>query len=132
MSWRISDGSLHLSWASLSPDLRARFSRHEPLLHERGLLIGDILRATWEEWAQLGVVPLTPEDELVDDWASLQDAFSQALSIDRQQVSVRSVGHIGAAGASLRISVDNRELSTPNPFVDGWTAAPPLPAIWRP
>jgi hypothetical protein len=129
MSWLISDGKLQIPWASLSPDMRARFSRHEPSLMEWGLLGGDAFRATWEEWAQLGALPATDEEELIADWASLQEALSEALEIDRQDVSLRSVGYVGATGADLTLSVGNVELPTTDPFVTGWLTAPPLPTV---
>src|SRR5947209_5311487 len=120
MSWFISDGKLLIPWDSLSSEVRVRFSRHEPLLQERDLLDGNGLRVAWKEWAQLGALPETEEEELIADWASLQDALSEALGIDRQEVAVRSVGYVGATGAGLTISVDNVELSTTDPFAAGW------------
>src|SRR2546425_11630460 len=104
MPWRISEGRLHIPWAALSSEMRALFLRHEPSLMERGFLRDDGFTANWEEWASLGALPTTDEEELIADWGSLQEALSEALGISRQDVSVRSVGHVGATGADLSIS----------------------------
>src|SRR5262245_26753362 len=129
MPWSISGGTLHIPWAFLTSDVLSRFSRHEPLLLERGLVQEGAFRATWEEWARLGALPETDEEEYYADWRTLQDALAEALEIDLQVVAVRSVGFVGAGGANVVMSVDSVDLPAADPFSTGWHGAPPLPAV---
>src|SRR5262249_6398708 len=102
----IADGVLNIPWASLRPDVRAKFSRHEAALAQWGLLENEVLHATWQQWARLGALPQTDEEEFLAHWTTLQDALADALEIEHQAVQVRGVGFVGAAGASVVITVD--------------------------
>src|SRR5262249_1770823 len=100
MTWRLADGLLHLRWASMPADAYARLARHQDVLAELGRLGEATLEIGWEQWAQLGRLPQTDETELLADWSSLHDVLAEVLGIERQEVEVRSVGHVGADRAS--------------------------------
>src|SRR5262245_16886803 len=78
MPWLIIDGVLQIPWDSLASEVRGKLARHEPMLANRRLLHHGALHATWEEWARLGTLPETDEEEFLADWATLQDALADA------------------------------------------------------
>jgi hypothetical protein len=105
-------------------------------LEARGVLVGDRLDATFEQWAALGVAPSSSgfEDlgassdggELRARWAMLQRALSSAMAPIALEVT--SEGYVGANSARLRLFVADAEWH-PKLGFDGWPMDAMLPPV---
>ena len=108
------------TWADLLAQAGPGLDRFAAEFAASGALRDGVLAATFDEWAALGVPPETGEDEHLETWALLQEAMLFATVGGTQSVAVRSIGFVGATGASLQVVVDGVDAT-------GWAGFPSLP-----
>ncbi len=96
-------------------------------------VIGDVWRVSlpFARWADVGTPPgEDAEPEQIDSFQAQHSAMGRLVGITAQDLSVETVGHIGASDVSFLVSVDGHRLSeapTPTPFArDGSGQIRPL------